>query len=292
MTGQLGLRGGLHRLSTGLIAYGVTGLAVALLGLVALGWTAGRVSSLADTVDGEVTQLASTLDRTADTLHDAGTSAVTFAVTLERTPPSVRQAATTIRNLRPNLQSIEAQLSGINILGSRPLADSARLFGDMAADLQGLDTRLDLIAADLESDRDALLRNAEVLQLFHRAAEFGVTVDNLRADYGVAHARSRQVAVFAPEMHAGGSHLERERDVVIDDEGHAVRMAQARETPGIAQPLRRVRGLGAILQRAQGAGSERVLDPRQIRRRDGVQPAQAPHRACSRSGTCWPAPGR
>jgi dihydrolipoamide dehydrogenase len=40
----------------------------------------------------------------------------------------------------------------------------------------------------------ALLRNAEVLQLFHRAAEFGVTLENLRADYAVAHARSRQVA--------------------------------------------------------------------------------------------------
>jgi len=40
----------------------------------------------------------------------------------------------------------------------------------------------------------ALLRNAEVLQLFQRAAEFGVTVDNLRADYRVAYTRSRQVA--------------------------------------------------------------------------------------------------
>jgi dihydrolipoamide dehydrogenase len=40
----------------------------------------------------------------------------------------------------------------------------------------------------------ALLRNAEVLQLFQRASEFGVTVDNLRADYRVAYQRSRQVA--------------------------------------------------------------------------------------------------
>jgi dihydrolipoamide dehydrogenase len=40
----------------------------------------------------------------------------------------------------------------------------------------------------------ALLRNAEVLQLFHRAAEFGVSFDNLRVDYAPAHARSRQVA--------------------------------------------------------------------------------------------------
>ncbi len=40
----------------------------------------------------------------------------------------------------------------------------------------------------------ALLRNAEVLQLVQRAADFGLTVDNLRADYGAAYRRSRQVA--------------------------------------------------------------------------------------------------
>jgi len=40
----------------------------------------------------------------------------------------------------------------------------------------------------------ALLRNAEVLQLFHRAADFGVSFENLRADYAVAYRRSRQVA--------------------------------------------------------------------------------------------------
>jgi hypothetical protein len=163
VTRALGLRGGLRRLSTGLIAYGVAGLVVALLGLVALGWVGGRVSAVAETVDAEVAQMAATLDRTADTLHDASTSAISFAVTLERTPPSVRQAAVTIRNLRPNLLSIEAQLASINILGSAPLAGAARLFGETASDLQGLDTRLDLIADDLTTDRDALLTNARSL---------------------------------------------------------------------------------------------------------------------------------
>jgi hypothetical protein len=159
----LGLRGGLGRLSTGLIAYGAVGLAVAVLGLVALGWSAGRVSGLADKVDAEVTQLAVTLDRTADTLHDAGSSAISFAVTLERTPPSVRQSAQTIRNLRPNLRAVESQLASINILGTQPLAGPAQLFGQMATDMEGLDTRLDQIATDLETDRDALLGNAESL---------------------------------------------------------------------------------------------------------------------------------
>jgi dihydrolipoamide dehydrogenase len=40
----------------------------------------------------------------------------------------------------------------------------------------------------------ALLRNAEVLRLFQRASDFGISVENLRADYAVAHRRSRQVA--------------------------------------------------------------------------------------------------
>lgn len=163
MTSTPELRGGLERLSTGLIAFGVIGLIAALIGLAALAWAGGRISSLAEVVDVEVETLSSTLDRTAGTLRDASTSAVSFAVTLERTPPSVRQAAATIRNLRPNLQAIEAQLSGINILGARPLADAAQLFGEMASDLQGLDTRLDLIANDLGVDRDALLVNAASL---------------------------------------------------------------------------------------------------------------------------------
>ncbi|NOZ05541.1 MAG: dihydrolipoyl dehydrogenase [Chloroflexi bacterium] len=39
----------------------------------------------------------------------------------------------------------------------------------------------------------ALLRNAEVLNLFHRAKEFGIAVDSLQADYGKGVDRSRRV---------------------------------------------------------------------------------------------------
>jgi hypothetical protein len=158
------LRGGLDRLATGLIAFGVAGLVAAVIGLAALVWAGGRIASLADTVDAEVAIVATTLDRTAVTLEDAGTSAVAFAATLDRTPTSVRQAAATIRNLRPNLEAIEAQLASINILGAQPLADAARLFGDMASDLEGLDDRLDLIAADLEADSEVLRVNAASLR--------------------------------------------------------------------------------------------------------------------------------
>ncbi len=40
----------------------------------------------------------------------------------------------------------------------------------------------------------ALLRNAEVVNLFHRAAEFGITLGGFQADYGAAVKRSRTVA--------------------------------------------------------------------------------------------------
>src|SRR2546426_4258953 len=40
----------------------------------------------------------------------------------------------------------------------------------------------------------ALLRNAEIVNLFHRASEFGITLSGFRADYAAAIQRSRRVA--------------------------------------------------------------------------------------------------
>ena len=49
----------------------------------------------------------------------------------------------------------------------------------------------------------ALLRNAEVLQLFHRAEEFGLSFDNLRVDFGKAIDRSRKVVATLTRGVAG-----------------------------------------------------------------------------------------
>jgi hypothetical protein len=181
VTSPLGLRGGLRRLSLGLIAFGSIGLVVALIGLVALNWVGGRVGRLADSVEAEVTQITVTLDRTAAALRDAGTSADVFAVTLERTPPSVRQTAATLRNLRPNLQAIEAQLASVNIFGTQPLAGPAQVFGQMAADLDGLDARLDLIADDLDTNRGALQTNASSLNA--AGVETAALADRVRGGF-------------------------------------------------------------------------------------------------------------
>ena len=175
----LTLRRGLRRLSTGLIAYGLIGLALALIGAFALVWVSGRVGAVADRTGEQVESIVATLDETANVLASMGTSATSFSGTLERTPPAVRQTAATVANLRANLTLVQGQLAAINILGARPLADAANLFGQMATDLEGLDSRLEVIAADLDANRTALLDNSTKLQAL--GTELDGVADGLRA---------------------------------------------------------------------------------------------------------------
>lgn len=158
-----GLRAGLRRLGTGLITYGAVGIALSVIGLVALLYVGARLGGLGDRIGTQVSSIAETLDDTAAALSDAGASAVSFSSTLERTPPSVRQTATTVANLRADLLRVQADLGAIAILGSRPLGNVAELFGGMATDLEGLDGRLEAIATDLEDNRGRLIANGESL---------------------------------------------------------------------------------------------------------------------------------
>jgi hypothetical protein len=157
------LRAGLRRLATGLIAYGVIGLILAVIAAIALIYAGGRLSALGGRVEQQIDTVVATLDRTATVLTDASASATSFAVTLERTPPVVRQTADTVAQIRTDLRSAQAQMGEVQILGRQPLSGVADAFGRMASNLDGLDTRLELIAGDLESNRSALLANAASL---------------------------------------------------------------------------------------------------------------------------------
>lgn len=174
----MSLNAGLRRASTGLILYGVVALLVAALGLAALAWVGGRVGGLAERTEAQVEELARTLEASAQALDDAASTSISFAATLERTPPTIRQSAQTVANLRTNLQSVAGQLGAISILGSQPLGQVATLFSQMATDLDGLDTRLELIATDMEGNKTALLVNAESLRAL------GARLDGLAADLG------------------------------------------------------------------------------------------------------------
>jgi hypothetical protein len=157
------LRAGLRRLASGLIAYGAIGLLIALIAAIALVWAGGRLISVGARVESQIVEVIDTLERTSTALRDASATATSFSVTLERTPPVVRQTAQAIADLRADLRSVQSQFAQVEVLGRRPLGTVADGFGRMAGNLDGLDTRLELIATDLESNRSALLANATSL---------------------------------------------------------------------------------------------------------------------------------
>ena len=163
MTAPLGIRGGLHRLGTGLIAFGVLGLVVAAIGFAGLVWVNDRVGSLRAEVDTTLAQRAATMRLAARVLHDAATTTRSFSVTIDQSSQAVSSAAGTITEVRSDLEALEAQLRSVNILGATPLSDAAADFGRIAGSMDGLDARLSGIAASLGDNREALTANASSL---------------------------------------------------------------------------------------------------------------------------------
>ena len=157
---HLGLRGSLHRLSRGLIAYGIVGLVVAAIGFGALVWVNSRISYIRGEAETTVARLATTTELTAKVLHDASTTAQSFSATADRSAQTVASAAVTMTEVRSDLSALEAQLRSVSILGVTPLSSAADAVGRIAASTEGLDTRLSLIADGLKGNRDALAGNA------------------------------------------------------------------------------------------------------------------------------------
>jgi hypothetical protein len=166
LTSSLGLRDGLRRLGTGLIVYGVAGLVVAAIGFGAVVWVNERVGTLRSEAEATLTQEAATMEFAAKVLHDASTTAQSFTVTVDQSSRAVSSAAGTITELRLDLAALEAQLRSVNILGATPLSSSADAVGRIVLSIEGLDTRLSLIADSLAGNRIALAANATSLDQF------------------------------------------------------------------------------------------------------------------------------
>jgi hypothetical protein len=158
-----GLRGGLHRLGTFLIAYGLIGLVVAVIGLGGLLWINGRINAAADRANGTIAELTATLDKTATALEDASDTAGTFATTIDNASTTLDQAASTIATVQPQLGGLQDQFRSINILGATPLSRAADLMGSIATSINGLDQRLSAVSTSLRANHDALLANRDSL---------------------------------------------------------------------------------------------------------------------------------
>jgi hypothetical protein len=156
-------RRGLTRLANALIVYGVIGLLAAAIGLAALMAASARIGSLGERIVSEAVSLDAIIDRTADVLDDAATTAESFGPTVGQTSATVDGAATAIRDIEPRLRDLETQAAAIEIFGNRPVAPLGQLFGQIANDISGLDEQLDGIATELGENEAALTANATSL---------------------------------------------------------------------------------------------------------------------------------
>jgi len=172
VTSSLGLRDGLRRLGTGLIAYGAAGLVVAAIGFGTVVWVNERVGMIRDEVDATLMQEAATMELAAQVLRDASTTAQRFTVTVDQSSRAVSSAAATITELQLDLAALEDQLRSVNILGATPLSSSADAVGRIVTSIQGLDTRLSLTAEALQGNRAALAANAASLDQLAETTEF------------------------------------------------------------------------------------------------------------------------
>ena len=150
-------------MSRGLIAYGIVGLVVAAIGFGAMVWVNGRIGQIRDDAEATVARLATTMELAANVLYGASTTAQSFSTTVDQSAQAVSAAAVTITEVRSELTALEAQLRSVNILGATPLSAPADAVGRIAASIDGLDTRLALIADSVKGDRDALAGNASAL---------------------------------------------------------------------------------------------------------------------------------
>jgi len=148
------------RLSRGLIGYGLVALAVALLWVGALLWVNGRVTGLRDEVRTTAPRLTSTAELTAKALREVASTAGSFRTTLDQSAAALASSAATITVVRADLSAFEAQLRSVSILGARPLSSPADAVDRIATSMDGLDTKLSLIADSLRLGQDALAANA------------------------------------------------------------------------------------------------------------------------------------
>ena len=178
----LTLRAGLRRLSGGLLVYGALGLVIALLGLLALVWVSGRIDALAQRAEVQVDAVIKSLDETANLLTVTGATAGSFGGTLSATSSTVSQAADTVRSVKPRLSDLENQFRSINILGNQPLANAADMVAGINAGLEGLDSKLDLVAVSLLDNQTSLDRNAAAMTSL--GVRLGQLADRLDAGIG------------------------------------------------------------------------------------------------------------
>jgi hypothetical protein len=140
-----------RRLGFGLVAFGGSGLVLAVIAALLVLATLGAVGDAATAFERQRTELLSMVDPAASALSDAADSASRAGASLTEASDASRRAADLSGRLATSFDSL-AGLGSLEILGSRPFAGFSSQFTDVAAQSRAL-------AGDLTSTADALTTN-------------------------------------------------------------------------------------------------------------------------------------
>jgi len=140
-----------RRLGFGLVAFGASGLALAVIAAVLVLATLGAVGDAASGFERQRTELLSMVKPAASALTDAADSASHAGASLTEASDASRRAADLTSRMATSFESM-AGLGSVEIFGSRPFAGFSSQFTDVAAQSRSL-------SSDLSSTADALTTN-------------------------------------------------------------------------------------------------------------------------------------
>jgi hypothetical protein len=164
LPGEPARTGRLRLLSRILIAYGVIALVGAIVAALLLVLAFGRVSALTDQLTSNAGGVSAVLEKTATALEDAGTTAGSFATTLDTGSSALLTATDDMRQIVPRLRDLESAANAVTIIGAQPLGRLATLFGEIATNMTDVTSQLDQVSKSLVGNRSALEANARSLQ--------------------------------------------------------------------------------------------------------------------------------
>jgi hypothetical protein len=160
-----------RRLATGLVAYGIAGIVLALAGLVALAQPLGALGSLA-TQRAEAVRF---LDIAVEGLGEAERSSDGAAASLSAAEQTARSAGALLRDLASTMAGLR-DVSGLTILGAQPLGALRDDFGRVAERSTAVADETAELAAALATETTSFQRLAV------DAGRLRAEVSRLRAD--------------------------------------------------------------------------------------------------------------
>jgi hypothetical protein len=149
----------LRTVSTGLLAYGVVGVVLAIVLLGAVVVISSRLDSLAGRISDRVATVSATVDKTATALEHAGSTSGSFAVTIGQAGPTLQNVDATLGEVVATLKDLQTTAATVSFLGQTPLASLSDRFGkiaDQLATLQGQVSTLGSNLADNQANLTAL----------------------------------------------------------------------------------------------------------------------------------------